>query len=198
MPRYASNIQIPNLPLAISLNGQEQVEIVQAGTSARTTTRDIASLGGPTGPAGPIGPTGGVGPTGGPGPTGPTGPAGAGNPIGSNGYVQYNNSGSFGGSANLFWDSSNNRLGIDTASPAFPLDVVGYTRSSLGFLTGSNGNLGIGTATFGTSAANVLALATATAPTTSPSGVGQIYVDGSGNLIYRSPGGNVRTIASGP
>lgn len=44
MPRYASNIQIPNLPVAISLNGTEQVEIVQAGTSARTTTQDIANL----------------------------------------------------------------------------------------------------------------------------------------------------------
>lgn len=44
MPRYASNIQIPNLPLAISLNGSEQVEIVQSGTSARTTTQAIANL----------------------------------------------------------------------------------------------------------------------------------------------------------
>ena len=39
MPQYASNIQIPNLPLATSLNGTEQVEIVQAGTSSRTTTQ---------------------------------------------------------------------------------------------------------------------------------------------------------------
>jgi hypothetical protein len=44
MPRYASNIQIPNLGVAISLNGQEQVEVVQAGTSRRTTTQDIANL----------------------------------------------------------------------------------------------------------------------------------------------------------
>lgn len=44
MPRYASNIQIPNLPVAISLNGTEQVEIVQSGTSARTTTQAIANL----------------------------------------------------------------------------------------------------------------------------------------------------------
>jgi len=44
MPRYASNIQIPNLPVAISLSGTEQVEIVQAGTSARTTTQAIANL----------------------------------------------------------------------------------------------------------------------------------------------------------
>ncbi len=44
MPRYASNIQIPNLGVAISLNGQEQVEVVQAGTSRRTTTQAIANL----------------------------------------------------------------------------------------------------------------------------------------------------------
>lgn len=43
MPRYASNIQIPNLPVAISLNGSEQVEIVQAGVSSRTTTGAIAN-----------------------------------------------------------------------------------------------------------------------------------------------------------
>jgi hypothetical protein len=44
MPQYASNIQIPNLPVAISLSGTEQVEIVQSGTSARTTTQAIANL----------------------------------------------------------------------------------------------------------------------------------------------------------
>lgn len=44
MPRYASNVQIPNLGVAIALNGQEQVEVVQAGTSRRTTTQAIANL----------------------------------------------------------------------------------------------------------------------------------------------------------
>jgi hypothetical protein len=43
MPRYASNIQIPNLPVAISLSGAEQVEIVQAGVSRRTTVGAIAN-----------------------------------------------------------------------------------------------------------------------------------------------------------
>jgi hypothetical protein len=43
MPRYASIIQIPNLPVAITLNGSEQVEVVQAGTSCRTTTGAIAN-----------------------------------------------------------------------------------------------------------------------------------------------------------
>lgn len=44
MPRYASNIQIPNLPVAISLSGTEQVEIVQSGVSRRTTTQAIANI----------------------------------------------------------------------------------------------------------------------------------------------------------
>jgi hypothetical protein len=95
MPRYASNIQIPNLGAAVSLNGTEQVEIVQAGESKRATTQQIADLKGvgptgpmgvtgPTGPTGPsvTGPTGSTGPAGGPtgstGPTGPTGPTGIG------------------------------------------------------------------------------------------------------------------------
>jgi hypothetical protein len=45
MPTYSSNIQIPNLPLAISLDGSEQLEIVQAGTTRRTTTQAVANLG---------------------------------------------------------------------------------------------------------------------------------------------------------
>jgi hypothetical protein len=38
-------IQIPNLPLAVGLDGREDVEIVQGGTSKRTTTKAIADLG---------------------------------------------------------------------------------------------------------------------------------------------------------
>jgi hypothetical protein len=44
MPRYASNIQIPNLSPAIALSGAELVEIVQAGATARCTTQQIANL----------------------------------------------------------------------------------------------------------------------------------------------------------
>lgn len=39
-----ASIQIPNLGAAIALNGTEQLEIVQAGTSVRTTTQAIANL----------------------------------------------------------------------------------------------------------------------------------------------------------
>lgn len=39
-----AQIQIPNLPVAIALNGTEQLEAVQAGTSVRVTTQQIANL----------------------------------------------------------------------------------------------------------------------------------------------------------
>jgi hypothetical protein len=126
MPRYASNIQIPNLGAAVSLNGTEQVEIVQSGESKRATTQQIADLQGvgptgpmgitgPTGPTGPsvtgptgsTGPAGPTGPTGNTGTTGPTGPTGATPAIGgSSTQVQYNSSGAFAGSANLTFDGT--------------------------------------------------------------------------------------------
>jgi hypothetical protein len=56
-------------------------------------------------------------------------------------------------------------------------------------------NVGIGTETFGTSAEKVLAIANGTAPSTSPTGVGQLYVE-SGALKYRGAGGTVTTIAN--
>lgn len=36
--------QIPNLPAAIALTGTEQLEVVQAGVSCRTTTQAVANL----------------------------------------------------------------------------------------------------------------------------------------------------------
>lgn len=52
----------------------------------------------------------------------------------------------------------------------------------------------IGGMTFGTSASKVLALANATAPSTSPAGGGQVYVE-SGALKYRGSSGTITTIA---
>lgn len=70
------------------------------------------------------------------------------------------------------------------------------------FYTGGNtlrgsittSGVGVGTDTFGTSAVNVLAVANGTAPTTSPTGVGQLYVE-SGALKYRGAGGTITTLA---
>ena len=59
----------------------------------------------------------------------------------------------------------------------------------------SSGNVGVGVSTFGTSAAKVLGLANATAPSTSPAGMGQLYVE-AGALKYRGSSGTVTTIAN--
>ena len=83
-----ANTTIPQLPLATSLSGTEQLEIVQAGVSRRTTASAIAGIA--TGPTGPTGAQGGIGPTGTVGPTGPTGVQGtAGNqgPVGPTGVT---------------------------------------------------------------------------------------------------------------
>jgi len=57
------------------------------------------------------------------------------------------------------------------------------------------GNIGIGTSTFGTSAAGVIGIANGTAPSTSPAGMGQLYVEG-GALKYRGSSGTVTTLAA--
>lgn len=56
------------------------------------------------------------------------------------------------------------------------------------------GNLGIGVTAFGTSAAHVIGIANGTAPSTSPAGMGQLWVEG-GALKYKGSSGTVTTIA---
>jgi len=95
-----SNVQIPNLPVATSLNGTEQLEAVQGGVSVRVNASQIAGLQagptggegpqgvtGPTGPFGPTGPTGVMGVTGPTGQTGDAGPTGPTGPTGQTGDV---------------------------------------------------------------------------------------------------------------
>ena len=67
-------VQIPQLPDAAKLSGNEELEAVQAGSSVKVTAQQIADLGS-GGITGPTGPTGATGP-GITGPTGATGPAG--------------------------------------------------------------------------------------------------------------------------
>ena len=59
----------------------------------------------------------------------------------------------------------------------------------------SSGNLLLKTTSIGTSAAGVIGLGNATAPTSSPAGMGQLYVEG-GALKYRGSSGTVTTIAA--
>lgn len=55
-------------------------------------------------------------------------------PAGIDGYIQYNNGGSFGGASILYWNDLNSRLGVGTATPNQTLEVAGTMR-----LTGSTG-----------------------------------------------------------
>lgn len=42
--------------------------------------------------------------------------------------------------ANLFWNDSSNRLGINNAAPAYPLDVTGQSRSTTGWAVSTDGS----------------------------------------------------------
>jgi hypothetical protein len=82
-------------------------------------------------------------------------------------------------------------------------EIGAISNHSVGFITNNitqmlldtSGNLGLGVTSFGTSAAKVLGMANATAPTSSPAGMGQLYVEG-GALKYRGSSGTVTTIAN--
>jgi len=75
------------------------------------------------------------------------------------------------------------------------LALVDSTGSNLRLVVTDTGNVGVGVSTFGTSAAKVLGLANATAPSTSPAGMGQLYVE-SGALKFRGSSGTITTIAA--
>lgn len=107
-----SNVQIPNLPVAISLTGTEQMEAVQTGTSVRVTTAQIAALANPIGTGGVLQPS--VGGTG----TNSVFAQGSIVFAGTSGIYSQNNN-------QLFWDSLNNRLGVGTNSPSATLHVSG-------------------------------------------------------------------------
>lgn len=81
------------------------------------------------------------------------------------------------------------RYNIDTTGVS-TWSVAGTTAMTL-----NASGLGLGTATFGTSAVRVFAIANGTAPTTSPAGIGQLYVE-SGALKFRGSSGTVTTIAA--
>lgn len=116
-----------------------------AGANGATGPAGATGASGPPGPTGPVGANGATGvagangATGAAGPAGATGPAGAAGasgatgatgPIGgSDGEIIYNNSGVADGS-DIFYDDTNNRVGIGTTTPSTKFHVVGQTRAS--------------------------------------------------------------------
>ena len=100
-----------------------------------------------------------------------------------------------------FTDSSvSSENGLIACTDAGRITILGTT--DMAFRTNGNertridssGNLLVGTTSAGTSAAKVIGMANATAPTTSPAGMGQLYVEG-GALKFRGSSGTVTTIA---
>ncbi|PIR62095.1 MAG: hypothetical protein COU66_00300 [Candidatus Pacebacteria bacterium CG10_big_fil_rev_8_21_14_0_10_44_11] len=96
----------------------------------------------------------------------------------------------------LYLDSSADNIGIGDSSPSFKFDVAGTGRFTDALQVDSN--LAIGATAFGTDAANVLAIANSTAPSTSiTNGIQLFAVDeiGSYELQVRDEIGNVTTLS---
>ena len=55
------------------------------------------------------------------------GGGGGGTPAGSTGQIQFNSGGSFGADSNLSWDDTNNRLGVGSSAPSYPLTIADGT-----------------------------------------------------------------------
>jgi len=116
-----------------------------SGDTGPTGSTGISGDTGPTGSTGISGSTGPTGPAGGPtgsqGDTGPTGAQGPGIPSFSSGSIPFSNGSTLTeNNSNLFWDNTNKRLGIGTASPGAKLDIRG-SGDFLGLQVG-NGTVG--------------------------------------------------------
>ena len=81
------------------------------------------------------------------------------------------------------------KLALEVAGAMF-METAGVERMRID----AGGNVGIGVTAFGTSAVGVLGMANGTAPSTSPAGMGQLYVE-AGALKYRGSSGTVTTVA---
>jgi len=116
----------------------------------------------------------------------------------ASGGLVFHGSNSSDGGRGLFMSVANSGVGVGTGM----LSTDGGSYSLLLGVNGSekmrfdsSGNVGVGVSTFGTSAAKVIGLANATAPSTSPAGMGQLYVE-SGALKFRGSSGTITTIAA--
>jgi hypothetical protein len=109
------------------------------------------------------------------------------------GFVSFTGGNSFTGGTGGAFTARGLTNGFNPGGIEFYYASGGVTNE--GLRLNSNGNIGIGgVSTFGTSAAKVIGIANGTAPTTSPAGMGQLYVEG-GALKYRGSSGTVTTIA---
>ena len=88
------------------------------------------------------------------------------------------------GSADLFWDSANVRLGVGTASPAFPLDVAGAIRGN-SWIGRANTSVPSADAAIYRPADNTIGFSTANTE--------RMRIDSSGNLLFNSGYGSVAT-----
>ena len=93
---------------------------------------------------------------------------------------------------------TNKRLSMGfhtTSNYGFIQALIAGTNTYDLVLQPNGGNLGVGATSFGTSAAKVIGIANGTAPTTSPAGMGQLYVE-AGALKFRGSSGTITTIAA--
>lgn len=87
-------------------------------------------------------------------------------------------------------DNSKGQIGYDFTNNWFRMVAGGTVR----MIMDANSNLGIGVTTLGTGAVGVIGIVSGTPPTSSPAGMGQLYVE-SGVLKYRGSSGSVTTLA---
>ena len=98
----------------------------QDGTSGTSGQDGTSGTNGPAGTSGTSGTSGQDGTSGTNGPAGTSGTSGTSIPSLTSGSVLFSNGTTIAqDNANLFWDDTNNRLGIGTNAPAYTLDVVG-------------------------------------------------------------------------
>lgn len=98
------------------------------------------------------------------------------------------------GTENFRFAANSSISAIDiNAISAWP--ILFKTNNSERVRIDTSGNLLVGVTAGGTSAAKIIGIANGTAPTTSPTGMGQLYVE-SGALKYRGSSGTITTIAN--
>lgn len=107
---------------------------------------------------------------------------------GADGAIILNVKGSYSASSGWSWSDA-------TATMTFGSAVTFKVGGNQVFYMDSAKNAGFGVTAFGTNAANVLGIANGTAPTTSPAGMGQLYVE-AGALKYRGSGGTVTVVGA--